>query len=434
MLLYRIFRPAVHAAMRPFYRRVFITDFEKIPLDAPVILAVNHPTGFVDPLVLSAYIKKQLWHMTRGDLFRKKRAAQIMGSMNMFPVYRFREGYEDSRRNNEVFEFCAQKLAENQILAIYVEGISAHEKRLRPMQKGAARIAWQAFEKNNLRNLQIVPVGANYTYADQPRSEVMFMAGDPIRVADFYEKHQQNPAAAISELTNLMEARLRELMVIVKEPSDDELAEQLFQLFRNPVDRPLAPHFSTSPDRLHDEKAIADHLNELSGEDKKSLAQQADAYFSKLEKLGVTDFGLVQPAWSSWTWMLLGIIGFLPAPLGWALVWPPAKLANWVMKKKARKAEFRSSIEMGVGIVGYSVIWFPAILVAALCTGRAVFIAAALLLPLWGYLSMLFFEIMGFCKQARAAQNLPENERASLLEARQKLVAAAFSTLRFRSH
>lgn len=434
MLLYSLFAPACHVAMRPFYRRIFISNFEKIPLDAPVILAANHPTGFVDPLVLSAYVKKDMWHMTRGDLFRKPWAAALMRSCNMFPVYRFREGFEDTRRNNEVFDYCTQKLAENEILTIYVEGNSAHEKRLRPLQKGAARIAFSAFEKKRQPNLQIIPIGANYTYADQPRSEFMFAAGEPIFVADFFEKYQSNPAAATNELTSEIEKRLREIVIVVKNPADDAFVDQLHLLYRNPIDQPLAPHFSSDNGRLLDEKAIADHVNNLPENEKTELESQTNAYFTNIKKAGVTDFGLVQPGWASWAWTLLGVVGFLPALVGKMLVWPPAALARWVMKKKARKAEFRSSIEMGVGILAYSVIWFPAILIAAFCTKNPVFIAIALLIPIWGYASMLFFEIMGLRKQARTAQNLPEKERQNLLELRQKLTTAVFSGLRFRLH
>ena len=47
---------------------------------------------------------------------------------------------------------------------------------------------------------------------------------------------------------------------------------------------------------------------------------------------------------------------------------------------------------------------------------------------------MLFFEIMGLRKQARAAQKLPEPERKNLLETRQKLTAAALSGIVFRLH
>ena len=207
------------------------------------------------------------------------------------------------------------------------------------MQKGAARIAFAAFEKNRQPNLQIIPIGANYTYADEPRSEFMFEAGGPIFVADYFEKYETNPAAATNELTAEIEKRLRELVIIVKNPADDALTEQLHQLYRNPIDEPLAPHFSGDNGRLMDEKAIADRVNNLAEAEKTDLADRANAYFSLLKKSGATDFGLVQPGWTSWAWTVLGVVGFLPALVGKMLVWPPAALAHWVMKKKARKAE-----------------------------------------------------------------------------------------------
>jgi glycerol-3-phosphate O-acyltransferase / dihydroxyacetone phosphate acyltransferase len=432
MWFYSIFCPASEIGLRPFYKKVFISNFDAIPLDQPVILAANHPTGFVDPLVLSAYIKKDLWHMTRGDLFRTPLVNYLLQSANMFPVYRFKEGFEDARRNQVVFDYCTEKLANNQILAIYVEGNSAHEKRIRPLQKGAARIAFEAFGKNKQQNLQIFPVTCNYTFATEPRSEVMFAAGSPIFIKDYFDLFVENPAQAIFQINQEIDRQLRNSFVEIKNKSDEPLSEHLFELYRNPISRPLSPHFSTDIRRLQDEKAISDRINCLQETEKSALFEKTTAYFLHLKNQKITDFGLTQSRWSSWVWLIFGLIGFFPATIGKILTIWPAYFAKWVMQKTARKQEFQSSIFIGVCIVTYLLVWFPAFIFIAISTKKAIFIAISLILPLWGYLSILFFEICGYHFEARKAQNLSKNDREKLWLEREMLTKTAFSTIDFR--
>ena len=59
------------------------------------------------------------------------------------------------------------------MVTIYVEGEHHLEKRVRPIQKGIVRIAFGACEKlgDDLKDLQIIPVGVNYVAGDQWRDE-----------------------------------------------------------------------------------------------------------------------------------------------------------------------------------------------------------------------------------------------------------------------
>lgn len=433
MWIYDIIQPETRLLMRGMFRQVFFSNAEAIPKKAPVILAVNHPTGFVDPLVLVAYLPRPIFNMVRGDLFKKPFAAYLMYKSNTFPVFRMREGFTDTRRNEEVFDWCTDMLGKNQLLAIYVEGNSANEKRLRPLQKGAARIALAAFAKNRQPDLQIIPVGANYSHAEQARGEAMFEVGEPIFVKDYFENYEQNPAQTIIDLTAEIEVRLRKHVIEIKLPADEKLTENLFELYRNERFDPFSVHFSTNNHRLHDEKLIADSVNNLSEPLKNQLAQQIDSWFSRLEKLHISDLGLAQPKWGSNGWFLLLLLGYLPAIIGRILTWPPAAFTHFITRKKVKKIEFRSSVIMGVGFVSFLFFWFLPILIVSLIFGSAIWIAFALLLPLLSYFSLLYFEQVEFWKQAHAARQLPEKERQNLLNERANILKTAFSSLIFKS-
>lgn len=432
MWIYNIIAPETRLLMRGLLRQVYFSNRKNLPQKAPVILAVNHPTGFVDPLVLIAYLPRPIFNMTRGDLFKKPVPRYLMYKSNMFPVYRMREGFTDTKRNEEVFDWCSEMLAKNQLLAIYVEGNSAHEKRLRPLQKGAARIALTAFEKNRQADLQIIPIGANYSYAEQARGEAMFEVGEPIFVQDYFETWHQNPAQAIADLTAEIETRLRKQIIEIKLPADEKLAEQLFELYRNERFNPFAAHFSTENHRLRDEISIASHLNNLSEPVKNQLAETVDDWFNLLKSLKLTDLGLVQPKWGSQAWLFLFISGFLPALIGKIMTWPPAAFTHWIARKKVRNIEFRSSVLMGVGFVSFLFFWFLPILIVSICSGKASWVAFALLLPLLGYYSMLYFEQVSYWKEARKARQLPEGERQKLLSKRTEIANQAFFKLTFQ--
>jgi len=70
-MLYFLIRPLARLAILIFYRKVYFTNRDRIPAGKPVIMAVNHPTGFVEPCILAVFTREPLHYLVRGDLFRK---------------------------------------------------------------------------------------------------------------------------------------------------------------------------------------------------------------------------------------------------------------------------------------------------------------------------------------------------------------------------
>ncbi len=391
-----------------------------MPVDKPVLLAANHPTAFVDPCLLGIFLYPPLYNMTRGDVFRKPFFRKLMDSINMFPVFRMRDGFRGRDRNQEVFEFCEKKLLEKRVVTIYVEGEHHLEKHVRPVQKGILRIAFDTYEKHRLDDLQIIPAGCNYVWGDRPRDEAMVCIGTPILVRDYWEAYQANPADAMAQLANDIEAALKTVCLHIDDPGDAELLETLLTLRRSEHGVHFVPIVSFSNDRFAREKAVCDALNQLDEAEKQALQTTTSAYFEALKKAGLTDEGLQQPKFAAWHWLLLFVAGFVPFALGYLTSRPVVWFAAFVAEKTVKKREFYSSVFMGAGFFGgmlYYLVWF----VACLISLNPWWIAFALTLPVLGWFSMIYREYRIRWVDARRALTHPD--RQALLDLREKIPA-----------
>lgn len=414
---YGILEPFMHLAFRAFFRQIHVNNRQGVPPAKPVLLAVNHPTAFIDPILLVQYLEAPIYNMTRGDIFRKPLFRKMMESINMFPVFRRRDGYAGRDRNDEVFDWCVEKLRTGHTVTIYVEGEHHLEKRVRPVQKGIARIAFGAYEKHQQDDLQIVPVGCNYQYGDRPRDEAMVNIGQPIFVRDYWEAYQQNPAATIQKLCADIELTLKTTVCFhLDGPDDDVLAEQLLTLHRSEQPQPVLPIVHFDSQRFAQEKAVLDTLNALPEADKYALRERTARYFSALEKARLDDAALLKPQRGHGLWLLFFLLGLLPAFVGWASSWPVRALTYWVADSKVKKREFYGSVVLGMSFLGGLVYYLGGALVGLLVWGwLGLLVTLLLLVSAW--FSIVYLEMWERFVAARRALASPD--RAALMQLRE---------------
>ena len=419
-LLYNLLEPELHLGFRAFFRQLHVNNRHGVPANQPVLVACNHPTAFLDPLLLCLYLDPPIYNMTRGDIFRKPFFRRLMESCNMFPVFRSRDGYHERNRNDGMFEFCEKKLLHRQAVTIYVEGEHHLEKRVRPVQKGLARIAFSTYEKHQLTDLQIIPVGCNYQYGDRPREEAMLNVGWPIFVRDYWADYQRSPGAAITRLGKDLEAALKQICFHLEGADDDALAEQLLTLHRSSCALPMLPVVRFESPRFAGEKAVLDRLNALPEADKDDLRGHCTHYFTALQQAGLDDAALLHPNRANLGWTLLLALGALPALAGWLSSLPIRLITYQVADRRVTKKEFYGSVVLGLSyIVGlvYYLLW----LLISLFTADPRWIALALLLPLLGWFSIFYRELGERWLTARRARQHPQ--RAALLALRQNIFA-----------
>jgi len=160
-LVYEGLKLVSRLAINLLCREIRINNPAFLHLKGPILIAANHPNSFLDSILINTLFKEPVWALARGDAFKKKWHAQLLGSLRIFPIYRTSEGIENLHVNYQTFDTCLSLFKQNQIVTIYSEALCVNEWRLRNLKKGTARLAIQAWEAGI--PLTVLPVGLNYS-------------------------------------------------------------------------------------------------------------------------------------------------------------------------------------------------------------------------------------------------------------------------------
>lgn len=367
-MLYAAVRPIATLGLKLYFRRIDLANTDRIPKNAAVILAANHPTTFIEPCVLACFLEEPLHFLARGDFFKNSIAARLLRGVHIIPVFRMRDaGYSGIKNNYESFNRSFQVLARKKHLMILAEGRCIHEKRLRPIRKGTARIALGAIDSTKLDEVYIVPIGINFTYADRLRSDVMINCGEPIKASDYLAKYKESPTPAINALTEELRSRLSGEVVIVERIEDEPLAENLLRLYRTESGYPPTPGIGKAESQLRGEKAVANAVNNLSADKKESLAAKTHDYFSRLERMRINDAALMGKYKKSQRKTRSVLLGAIPALI--LLLWhlPPMLFTQWFAGVKIKTLEFAGPVRWAgllVSYLLYGLLWILAALIS----------------------------------------------------------------------
>lgn len=233
-MIYHLVRPVALYVLRYYYRNIDLTGLENIPQNAAVVLAANHPTAFIEPCILACFQPRTLWFLARGNLFKNTFYKSLLAAVHILPVFRLEDGgYGRLKDNFGTFEACFQALSQGKAIMNLAEGRCIHEKALRPLRKGTARLALGAMQRDTtLKEVYIVPVGCNFTHADRVRDQVMIRFGEPILTSEFMDEFRGNQAVAIKNLTSHLRSRLSPLVVQFPDRQRAAIGEARLELDR----------------------------------------------------------------------------------------------------------------------------------------------------------------------------------------------------------
>ncbi len=402
-MLYYLVRPVARYVLRYYYRHIDLAGLEHIPSDAAVILASNHPTAFIEPCILACFQSRGLHFLARGDLYKNQLATWVLRALHILPVYRMQDGgYGKLTENYATFEACYNVLSRRRALMILAEGRCIHEKRLRPLKKGTARIALGALDRDTtLPEVYIVPVGVNFVAAEQLRSTVMIRCGKPLLASRYLNAYRENEATGLRTLTEDLREALSKHVLQLPVAADDALYEAHLQLVRNEL-----PEVSRSV--THGGVQLATELAVVASgrPDERVLT-----YTQRLRQLGISDQDLIKITesahmpWSTSPALLL-LLAQLPLWL----------IAEVIALRGPRTVEFYSPVRfaaVAVGTVGYllALLFLP--WEGKLC------LALSLLLTNW---SLRQLEAWWHWRGRRRAQQLDPELRSELLAIRQDLL------------
>ncbi|MBK8505414.1 MAG: 1-acyl-sn-glycerol-3-phosphate acyltransferase [Saprospiraceae bacterium] len=126
-MLYNILRPIAATLFKIYFRKIYLIDGEKLPLTGPVLLSSNHPMAFAEACLLACFLQRPLYFLVRGDVFKKGWHWFFRGT-NQIPIYRFKDGFSNMRRNKESFTRAHDALSEGKTILIFSEGNTRMQK------------------------------------------------------------------------------------------------------------------------------------------------------------------------------------------------------------------------------------------------------------------------------------------------------------------
>lgn len=379
---------------RVFFRRIFYSNLKKVPLEKPLLFVGNHQNSFMDGILVGSYLPQPIHFTMRADMFRKPIARFCLHELNVTPVYRIEEGLENVHKNLETFSEIYNILRKNGNFIMFSEGVCVQEKRLHKLRKGTARLAFGAEEKYSL-DVNIVPVGINYTYPAKFRKEVMINFSDPFSIKELKDIYKVHPAKALLAFNEKCEVSLRRGVIIIEDPKNDWLVEQLLMLERHNFILPFFKWRFDSDDRRMMEKKLADKINYLAkcdGNEFENLRGKVVDYTDRLKSAGLKDENIARKLdWGLLRYFII-IAGFPIFLAGFISNLIPFILPRFICNKFIKDPRFYSSVYISSGTTLY-LIYFPVLLIlAAVFTGWAGFLIG-LLVPVLGYLVLFYQEI-----------------------------------------
>lgn len=404
------------------FRKVYLHYQAELPKNKAIIFAANHPTAFLDPVMIGAYLDRPTYFIVRGDIFKGKFILAILNALKLLPIFRFRDGYSNLKNNQATMDTVYQKLSEQRCVLVLAEGQTKHEKRLRPIQKGTARMAFGAIEKHQLEEIYIVPIGVNYTDSHQFRSFMMTIVGKPIDLRDYIPMHQENPRKAIKQLTDRIETDMRALVTHIEAEADDVWIDQMLSIKRGGFRDLVFPIKSSDPSLWEGEFAAVEKMNAFEASKKAEVTQVVQDYEAQLEKHKVSNLGVARPEALNISNTLLLVLGFPLLIVGAFLNCLPMLFAKGLADQKVKQIEFYSSVRFGAGLVGYLIYWLLWFIIS-LIIGNAWLIGLVLAMPFLGYFTLVYWEILERWHAARLFKMLDKKQQKALQEQRRALMS-----------
>jgi len=211
------------------YFKTKVVGLKKVPFEKSLIFAANHQNSLIDAYGIHRINHKQTVFLARADVFKGPTLKKILTYFKILPVYRIRDGYQNLQLNDDVFRKTLDVLKNHNGIGILPEGNHFGQRRLRPLKKGIARIAFQAEDAcNNELKIQIIPVGLNYSNYINFRSRLLIRMGNPIDVSKHLELYRKNPALAYNALIEELEIGMKAEMIQI----DDEAYYSEYEILR----------------------------------------------------------------------------------------------------------------------------------------------------------------------------------------------------------
>ncbi|MBC7885224.1 MAG: 1-acyl-sn-glycerol-3-phosphate acyltransferase [Saprospiraceae bacterium] len=336
-MMYAFIRLWAKIFLRLYFRKTLVYGAEKVPATGPLILASNHPSAFMEAAILATVMKRPIHFLVRGDMFHP-RFKWLFDATKQIPIYRKKDGITNLRKNASSFDLTYRKLAEGESVLIFPEAKTTLEKKMRPIQRGTAHLAFGTlpFLKNG-SELKVQPVGVNYMDPRVPGTDVVIRFTDAFVVAEGTREDRDTIEAFTDQLSNAMSP-----LIVQVDDSLEKNYDVLAAIYLRMIDDNTPEPDAVQP--LHKISNVLQHGDVSIGLQKdsdivlkllKASKNPEAVYFPDL--VALNKFGLAVMALLKLVWLVAG---------GW--IW---RLVRGIIFNKIRTNTFQGPTSLGAMMV-----------------------------------------------------------------------------------
>lgn len=420
----------------PFYfRSIEVTGLEHIPKNHPVIFTSNHENALLDALVVIIAMGTQPYSVARASAFKHPLANRFLTKIRMFPVFRMQDGKDNMEKNEELFAKFKDVLLHHKQLLIYPEGDQSMKRRLRPLKKGAFRVALDTIASSGYTlDLKIIPVGLNYEEHLRSRTRLLINFGKPIDVLPYKERNEADPLKALIALKDEVQEAIRPLMTDIKATTHFELADDMryilapeILLRRGLSIASFANHFTVTKEWL----AAVEKAEIEDQQDIRALSKEYRAYKRMLQKVGLRDKVFIGGVKGFWNLKLQSVLAFLLLPffiVGTLINIIPFWISNKIRRMIVKHPNMQATFSFMGGLLFFTIFYFFVFVSIWLSAG---FFVALLAVTLWLLLGLIAIEFylrvkkMNYRWKLWVLKKMYPKVYSTLVEKRQKVLSHA---------
>lgn len=298
---YRVIKFLLKFGFAFTYRRIIPLGYEKVKKYKPAIFVANHQNTFMDGVVMVYTAgSSNPSILVRADIFKSNWAKAALGLLKLMPIYRKRDGINTLSQNEQIFNQCFDIFSRKGVVGLFPEGNHAFPRRLRPLQKGAARIALQAEEEKNFElNLSIIPVGLQYENHTERWHDVYVQYTDAINLQDYKLVYEENPQQAYKTITDEIKSGISSQMIDIQSEDSLQFYEQVRILMKQVNQQYTNEKEGQEESLVHRENKMIQGLSshfESHKNEKESLKKRLYDLISEMKKAGINTYFPIKKA------------------------------------------------------------------------------------------------------------------------------------------
>ncbi len=354
-----------------FFKSITIRNKHLIPDKGPLMVLANHPSTFMDPIVIATTLNRKVYFLAKGELFKSKFAKWMLPKLNMIPVYRKQDDPSQMSKNDETFKKCFEHLEKGGAILMFPEGISITERKLKPIKTGAARIVLGTEARNNFQlNVKVVNIGLSYVDPHHFNRDLFINIYEPISAEVYKEEYAADPYTAAQNLTKKISTQLETLVIGIDDAKTDELVKNIETLYKYKLSKQQGLDKDDKEGDFNITKKIIDTVNYFKITQPQRVAviqKKIKEYTLKLNHLNLKDEDISRQESESFLLgnlksLLILLIGLPIYAYGFINNVLPFEIPAFIAKKISKTKEFVGAIGMVLGFFFFLIFYTVQIL------------------------------------------------------------------------